>query len=59
MQIYSSTDKKPNMYYRKRPAWTAAQVPLFTMRDKKVSNPTFLMNLASYSRMANPYTSLN
>ena len=48
------------MYYRKRPLWTAAQAPRYTMRARSQRNdkPSFVMNLASYNRLASPFSSI-
>lgn len=48
------------MYYRKRPLWTAAQAPRFVMRsrEQRGGSPTFIMNIASYNRLASPFSSV-
>ena len=49
------------MYYRKRPLWTAAQAPRYTMRARTQQGNTasFVMNLASYNRLASPFASIS
>lgn len=49
------------MYYRKRPLWTAAQSPRYTMRGRSTrgSTASLVLNLASYNRLASPFASLS
>jgi hypothetical protein len=65
MKISSDAASNNNKYYRKRIAFTTKQAPAFTMSDRDfrndggASNPTFLINMPSYMRMASPFLSLN
>jgi ABC-type lipoprotein release transport system permease subunit len=57
-------EERNNTYHRKRPLWTAAQAPAFTMKERSGqfgsgSESTFLMSLPSYNRLYDPRVSLN
>lgn len=46
-------------YFRKRPVWTAMNVPAFTMKDKSGGTPTFLTSLPVYNNLMGLQISLN
>jgi hypothetical protein len=61
LQIFgTSADRRPNMYFRKRPIFIAKSMPYFRMMDRSSGgNPAFLVSIPSMNRMINPFMSIN